>query len=1092
MLYIKTGSREALRKRLFALCEQYQKVLVIVPEQYTLQTERDLIEGLDAPGFFDMEVLSPSRLTERVFAAAGQEKATHIDDRGKQMALSRVLMEEKKNLRYFSSAAQKQGFIQRLGSMIASFKQAGMTPEEMTEYAAQMEEGARKDKLCDLALIYTRYTALLQGQFVDGDDVTESMLSRLPESGVARGAAVCLWGFDIFIGQMIRLICALSKESLHTEALLVYHQERAFDPVWDSARRLEQEAKNAGIPCAILSEADCDVPKAPVLQHIAEQYLKTPPHPFTRPQDAIRLYAAPTPYFEAHFIAGEMLRLHEKGLSFRDMAVVWGDDSFSGTLKEVLSSYRIPCYVSRKLPAMSHGASRFLIASLRAIAEGYPQDEMLNIIKSGYAPVLDRQGWQLENYLLSYGIKGKKWLSPFERGLEEERAAAEEARLLLIPPLETLRQALKESESARDALTHLFHYLEETGVYAALLYQQEQLLARSLSAEAVQCRQVWQMILRLLEQAYALWENTKVTAAKLAIALEAGLESCELSSLPPTAGCVMCGRIGSLPLGQQKVLFMANMTDQLALSSRSSLLSEQEQQQMENTLQMYLSLSDENQALLGQLDVWRCLAAPTEKLYLSYALATQDGTAIRPYSGIRQLRKILPALVEEGGMLQKNPVSAPIAPGPAANMLGVQMRSGGLSGEWLEAWKYLCSGEETRVQASSLRSAFAPEGDALPLPREVTHSLFMERVMSVSRLESFAVCPYKHFVDMGLQPQPRKEWTLTPIDAGNFYHSALEGFTRLLPTLPNWPHIDKKACDALIDQAAEPLFEQQLSGVMGDSARMRAQGEKYRKILKRVAWTFTKGARQSEFTTTHAEVRFGYEHGIPPIPLQLKDGSTVFVRGIIDRIDRYAGDEGVYLRVVDYKSGNTALHPAQIFWGAQLQLLLYLKAALSMEENAAPAGAFYMHVADPLLPGEKEQAEIEDALARMLQLKGVMLKDVAILQKMDSGTPPLTLPSCITKSGEFDKRSTVASLEDMHRLIHHAATCAATLAEKMHSGLIKAEPLCAKGSSGPCEFCDYAAICRKNVSRAPENVRAMESMSFEELLEKINHQEGNA
>ena len=1088
MLSIRSGSAAAGKERLLAICREYGKVLVIVPEQYTLQTERDLIHGLHAPGFFDIEVLSPSRLTERVFAAAGQDALIRIDDRGKQMALARVLMENKKSLRYFESAAQKQGFIARVGTLIASFKQAGITAEQLTEHAKSLEEGAKKDKLADLALIYTAYNTLLQGQFVDGEDVINAMLSRLPASGVARGRAVCIWGFDIFIGQMNRMICALAKESLHAEALMQLGSESAFAPVWESALRLKKEAEEAGIACTITPLPMCCAAAAPALNHLREQYLCSPSAVFSAVQENIRLYAAPTPYFEAHFIAGEMLHLHEKGTAFEDMAVVWGDDRFAGTVQEVLSSYNIPCYVGRKLPAARHGAARFLIASLRAMAEGYPETEMLNMIKSGYAPLTDRQCWQLENYLLSYGIRGKKWLVPFDRGTEEEKAAAEEARLLLIAPLENLRQTIRADKHSPAVLTALYRYLEQTNVYGTLLYHQEQLLARGMAAEAVQCRQVWQALLRLMEQAYALLGDGEVTAARLSILITAGLEMCELSSLPPSAQCVMCGRIGSLPLGRPKALFAIHMTDALNSAAPSPVLSCEEQQALEKALNAYLSLSDEGQDALKELDIWKALSSPSEKLYISYALATQDGTAIRPFTGLRLIRRMFPSLVEEGGMLQKNPVAHPLAPGPALNAIGLQLRQGTLQGEWLEAWKYLCTSPKTVSSARALQQAFAPENEAAPLPREVTHRLFMERIMSVSRLENFAVCPYKHFVENGLQPQPRKEWTLTPIDAGNFYHSALEGFARLLPQLPGWPNVDKKTCDALIDEAATPLFDQLLSGVMGDSARMRALGEKYRRVLRRTAWTFTKGARLSAFTPTHAEVRFGYEGGLPPIQLTLKDGRQVFVRGIIDRIDRYAGDEGVYLRVVDYNSGENKIQPARVFWGAQLQLLLYLKAALAADENAQPAGAFYMHVADPLLADEKEQAEIEDALARMLMLRGVALKDVAILEKMDSGTPPLTMPRTVLKDGSFLKGSPLASLPDLHALISHAAECAGQLAEKMHSGHIQASPLCDSNGNGPCDRCDYAAVCRKDIRRGNSAVRSMDNLSFDELLEKINHQ----
>ena len=1084
MLKILSGSGEALRQQLMDAARQGGKMLVIVPEQYTLQTERDLMEGLSVPGFFDLEVLSPSRLKERVFAQAGADGRTPIDERGKQLALARVLMECRKQLRYYESAAEKQGFIRRLGALIADLKRAGLSPAQLQTYQESMEEGAQKDKFHDLALLYEGYTRQMAGQFVDGEDVLEMMLQRLPESGVARDACVAVYGFDVFTGQMNRLLLALSAAARQVMALIVLGREEHFAPVWDSAHRLMKEAGQAGIEAAMEMLPGAEENKAPELAHLARHYLSSLPKAYLQPCPAIRLYAAPNPYFEAHFVAQEMLLLHEKGVAFGDMAVVLGDAGGSGVLSTVLSSYRIPAYVSRKLPALSHGAARFLLASLRAVGEIYPLGEMLALVQSGYAPLSEMDGWRLENYIQSYGIRGKLWLSPFTRGKAGEGAALEEARCALIEPLEALRKGLKQAETVGQSLRVIYAYLVETQVYQKLMESQECLLARDMTAQAVQARQVWEAILQLFNQAHALLSDVRAGARQLSVWLEAGLAECNLSSLPPMADGVMCGEVGALPLSRPRALFFMQMTDSLLSPGDGGLLTPLEQETAQKELEVYLSLDEDGQDALSFLDVWKALCAPREQLYLTRAQATQDGGALRPFSQLAHIRRLFPLLVEEGGVSQKAAAELPLAPGPALDALGAKLREGELRGEWLESWKYLSQAKETKAKAAALCDAFRGEENAPPLPREITHALFMERVMSVSRLESFAVCPYKHFVDQGLSPQPRKEWKLTPIDAGNFYHSALEGFTRLLPTLENWPKIDKKTCDQAVDQAAAPLFEQLLSGVRGDSARMRALGDKYRRVLRRVAWTFTKGARQSAFRPECAEVRFGYAGGIPPIELTLKDGRKVFVRGIIDRIDRYQGDEGVYLRVVDYKSGGEKLEPNRIFWGAQLQLLLYLKAALSMEEGAEPAGAFYMRLQDPLLPDQQEEAMIEDALARALQLKGVALRDAAILQKMDEGNPPLSLPKMLNSDGSFDKRAMLASLSDLHGLIRHAGQTAGEMAERMQSGEIAASPLCDQNQNGPCQYCDYAAVCRRDVSRAPENARIMEQMKFEELIQK--------
>ena len=1086
MLRIVSGNQEALRRHLLALAAQGGRMMMIVPEQYTLQTERELMDSLRLPGFFDLEVLSPSRLTERVFALAGTDGRVRIDQRGKQFALARALLLCRKQLTYYESAVGKQGFIQRIGGLIAQCKQAGVPPEQLADYAEAQPQGASRDKLRDLALLYTAYENQLTGQFVDGEDVLDDMLLRLPQSGVAADARVAVYGFDTLTGQMIRLLLALARQSGDVQALVVTGPGEAFSPVRDSVARLCEEAEDTGTPVEHLALGFLEEGRAPELTHLSMEYLRSPGRPYSPIPQRIRLYAAANPFFEAHFAAQEMILLHEKGLPFDGMTVVMGDASFADTLAHVLSSYRIPAYISRKLNAASHGAARFLLSSLRAVAEGYEPEEMLSVIKSGYAPIAQEQVWRLENYMLSYGIRGKLWLNPFGRGSAQECADNEPARLALITPLHALREAFKAAQTAEEALKAVYEYLTACRVYEQLTAAQQALSDRGMSAEALQTQQVWEALTQLLSQAYSLLGEARVSPRQLASWLEAGLEACKLSSLPPTAGAVICGGVGELPLSRPRALFFMNLTDGMLSDSGNGLLTPQEQENAEKAMEVYLSISQEGQDKLAQLDVWKTLCAPTDYLYLTRSLATEQGAALRPFSQLSHIRQLFPGLVEEGSVAQKTEGWLPLAPLPALDAMGQRVRQGKLRGEWLEAWQYLMNAPETKAQAQAFYQAFTPEKGAPLLPRDIAHALFMERVMSVSRLESFAVCPYRHFVEQGLTPKPRKEWKLTPIDAGNFYHSALEGFTRLLPTIPHWPRIDRKTCDEAVNQAAQPLFDQLLSGVMGESARMKAVGEKYRRVLQRVAWTFTRGARQSAFTPQDAEVKFGYPGGIPPIELTLKDGTKVFVRGKIDRIDRYEGDEGVFLRVVDYKSGSEKLSPAKIFWGAQLQLLLYLQAALAQEEEAQPAGAFYMHVADPLLPGAEDTAQVEDALARALCLRGVALKDAAILKRMDEGTPPLTLPKVTTADGEFDKRAMLATMEDLKNLILHAGDMARQLASHIYEGEIQASPLCDQRGKGACENCDYAEICRQDLSRAPENARIMQEMKFDRLLEIIN------
>ena len=200
-----------------------------------------------------------------------------------------------------------------------------------------------------------------------------------------------------------------------------------------------------------------------------------------------------------------------------------------GVLSTVLASYRIPCYIARKMPAAAHGACRFLLSSLRAIAEGYPAEEMLSVIKSGYAPVSEEEAWRMENYIQSYGIRGKLWLEPFKRGTPEECAALENARQSLITPLHAMREAMKAAQDSAQALQAVYAYLEAAEVYARLLENQEELTNRNMPAEAMQIQQLWEAVMQLLSQAEALLGAVRVSPRQLASWLEAGLDASRFS-----------------------------------------------------------------------------------------------------------------------------------------------------------------------------------------------------------------------------------------------------------------------------------------------------------------------------------------------------------------------------------------------------------------------------------------------------------------------------------------------------------------------------------------------------------------------------------
>lgn len=1086
-MHVYYGSPEALHARLIQSTETILRangqVLVLVPEMATLKTERELLTALGLSGSFDMQVLSPSRLGERVFEQKGMGEAsrrTRIGDAGKSMAVSAACMQCEKELRYYASAIRRQGFLQKMTQLIADLKRAEVSPDALLAHAETLPEGASRDKLQDTALIYQSYAELIRGAFVDGEDVTDVLIGKLENGAFAPDTQIIALGFDVVTGQFARTLCALEKGKQPVTLLMRCEPGcESYRPVAESVERL----------CALCAENNLSyrtetLPPTPVENHdlgfLKKSYLRGEHCPL--PADRVRLFAAPTPYDEMRFVAAQILQLHQSGMPFSRMAVAFGSMAgYEGVTESVFESCNIPFYLPRKLPMSAHGVARFLLSSLRAAASGFDPGDVLDALHSGYAPLDDDALFDFENYILSYGIRGSGFLKPFTRGDSENCARLEPLRVKLFAPWEALRQALNAAQNVQDALAHLFGYLESCGVFERLMETEEQLLNLNLTAQAAQGRQVWNFLLSLMDEMCEVSGSLPVSPRQMLDMLEAGVEQQQISALPPDGGSVMCGEVGSLSGDNVDALFICNLSDGVMNAAPDTMLTEDERLSLEARTGAYIALTQDGREDLKLLDFYHTLCTAQKHLFLTRAMASQAGESRPPHLYLNKLRRMMPLLPEEGGVTDKGETPLPLSPLTAAEELTGRFYQGRMDENWQNAWRYLCA--ERPDLAKGVQQAFLHTDECAPLSREVTRDLFLERVMSVSRLESYAACPYQHFVRYGLAAQPRKEWKIESRDAGNFYHSAMEGFTRLLPSIPNWPRITKRECDAWMDQVSEELLESQFGPLMEDSARVRASGEKYKKVLRRVAWTFTRGAQHSRFAPQGSEVRFGYgESGsLPAVELQLDNGKRVLLRGVIDRIDRYEGDEGVYLRVVDYKSGNRELSPTQVFYGQQLQLLIYLMAAIDGGSGAQPAGAYYFPLRDPLIEDPMDLHLAEQKLAEKLHLKGVTLKDAQIVHLMDDAVPPLTMPRLLKQDGDFMAGKAVADMDEMRSLLLHARDTARELCEQMRKGMIAARPLTEKSQS-PCDFCDYSAICRRESSHP----RRVDTLSFDALLERIN------
>lgn len=1070
----------------------------LVPEQFTLQAERELMDRLHLPGLFTLQVWSPSRLSEHVLAAAGADGRKPLGSAARRVAVSRAVEKCEGKLTYYQSSAFRKSFPEKACALITDMKRGGLTAAGLRAYAQTLPEGGEGEKLRDLALLYETYQQVLGDQFSDDEDQLFYVASRLGDSGLLAGQHLYVYGFDTLPEQLAGLlICAAELAESLTVALICDEASapdgEIYQPVRQGIARFLNALRERGVEGEWVRLPRQALAHAPAIAYLDDALFAYPIPVFEKRQDNVFLFSENSPFEEAKTVARQILRLLAEGTEPERVTVLYPDaNGYAFAVEAAFRDAGLPFYTDQKLPALSHGLTRYLLGCLRAAAGGYRREDVLSVLQSGYAPVSFDEGCELQNYAVSYGVNRDRWLKPFTKGSAELCERAETARKKLIEPIARMRAGLVSARTTHESLTAVFGLLSDAEAYETLKREENRLLEEGMAVRASQNSQIWKATLELLDQLYALLGGARLPLAHAAAWLESGLSTMQLSALPPASHMVQAGTLGhSLP-SEMDAVFLLGLTDGLLARQTDSLLTEEERARTQAETGAFLGVTDESRAQLSKLDLKRAMTLPDRLLFLSFSKTTPDGATLHPLGLLNTMEKKL--FAQPIGQSPVPKESLPLSAAQALEELSVRLRafsdgvgSGGeLPDKWRDILGALLSDQRYAQRAAMLlRAADAPRMP-LPLRPESARALYGSDTLSVSRLEQYAQCPFKHFIGYGLRPQVVKEWKVEPVDTGVFYHDALSAFGKLAGCMPDYPKLDDGRVTELADEAMAPLLDTLLQGPMGDGARSRCLFDRARQTIRRAALTMTRHLRAGKFQIAGTEASFGYPGGLPPIVLALSDGREVMVRGRIDRVDRYDGAESVYLRVIDYKSSQQELDAAKTWWGLQLQLLLYLDVCVNAVEGAKPAGAFYFYVADPLVETEEDIREtVESKLRELLVLRGVTLSEVEVLHAMDEEEIPVALPRMLDKNGEIKKEAKAVDLPQMRALLAHAREVATGLAERMMDGRVEIHPA-RSGSNAACGYCDYRAICGFDPDSADADFADVPAMDMQQLRAQLD------
>lgn len=855
--------------------------------------------------------------------------------------------------------------------------------------------------------------------------------------------------------------------------------------------------------------------KAPALHYLEQNLFRYQYEPYAGEQQEIHMFEALSPREEVHQTALYIRHLiREQGMTYRDIAVVIGDlEGYASYVETEFGQLEIPCFLDRTRGIVLNPMIEYIKSALQLYIKDFSYDTVFHFLRSGMADISREEIDELENYVIRTGARGYRTYSRlFTRRTEEMQGNAEgseQAEEKTMERLNRIRQQFMDAveilhmgsqEKAGDYVSHLYDFLEQNQVQQKLLNYQQQFEKEGDLSRAREYAQIYRLVMDLLDQVYELLGEEEISRQEFADILEAGFGEITVGTIPQNVDRIVVGDMERTRLKQVKVLFFLGVNDGNIPknASKGGIISDMDREFLiESGTEM--APSPRQQMYIQRLYLYLNMTKPSEQLYLSYAKVNSEGKGIRPSYLIDTVRKLFPAMSVEYPQ-NRSRLEQIEGRQEGARYLAEELREyveGTLPEEERQDFYLMYRAYEADAVGRDLltRAAFRRYRES-GLSRIVARALYGQQLEnSVSRLETYAACACRHFLQYGLSLQEREEFGFEASDMGTVYHAVLENFAGKLAesNLTWWDFTEDFAAKA-VKESVEAYAATYGETVLYSSARNEYAITRMSRILTRTVLTLQKHLKQGSFQPDDYELSFRFAEDLDSIHVDLSEDEKMHLQGRIDRIDVSEDAEHVYVKVIDYKSGNRKFDLAALYYGLQLQLVVYMNAAMEMEsrkhpdKEIVPAALLYYHIDDPTIetPVELTDEQINEQILAKLRMNGVVNSDPEVVERLDRymQDKSVVIPVEKKKDGSFSARSGVLSREEMQLISSYVDAKIRSIGREILDGKIAANPY-EKGNEEACTYCAYKKVCGFDGSIPGYEKRQLEDLDKQALMQRM-------
>ncbi|MBE6574065.1 MAG: hypothetical protein E7652_06705 [Ruminococcaceae bacterium] len=1056
----KSGKTEEIIKRIKTDLEQKRRVLLLVPEQEAVSVERRIISSQNASdSLFLLEVANFGRLSNIVFREKGGICYNYIDRGGQAVMMYRALNELSDTLSTYKTGDSTDiGLVSSLIGLYSQLTDYRVTPLKLEDSVVSLPDTLRS-RGEDIATIYTRYDELIHDGFDSARDDLTKVANIIRSEKLFSDTSIYIDSFSGFTPAELEVVEALISVRSDVTLSLCIDTERdgeIFGNLYDIKGYMTDCAERYSVE---LSEHHCEfLPKNKEFEHLARHLFDSEANEkYEGKTEHITLTEAPDIYSECELICADIVAKVKKGMRYRDITIVAGNATdYFGILDVMLARHNIPCRFSLSRDVLQSPCVKFIISALNIIIYNWRLADVITYLKSGLAGITDEECDILEEYASTWALSGSVWTIDEEWSMNpcgySSRITEREIALLdkinrirkrITEPLTALSLSLKSDRSMENAAEAIYDFLCDC------------VDADSLAGEEIAS---WNAVISALEQLSLCGGSEKLgNIEDLKRLIRLICSQISFSMLPASIDEINVVNIGSLRSVEAKRIYIigANEGSYPCDFKENNIIDDR----MRSALcEAGLTLPNDPDELWREQNwlFYKTLLSADESVMITRASASLDGSERVISPSLSDIKRLFPDLsvrgYEDYSVYELVYDKASAFDRISDDDCGEAIRSALAQDEVFKdaVLAYDVPISTDRCAVTSKQNLDRLKGD---MP------------MSQTKLESFVKCKFAYQLEYNLRLNEQHKVNYDARDVGNFIHKILEDYLRASMD----KKLDDKEKKELVDSLVDRYISDTCASMTFVSKRMLAMFNK----LRRNAHLFVKSLSQefenSDFIPKFFEMTVNAKEGsdLPPVRIELSDGSYVYINGQIDRVDAFERDGKVYFRVVDYKTGKKEFALKDLEDGINLQMFLYLFAIMENKERflellecsgeLVPCATLYylarINSATHQLPKSKE--ELEDDVVSRIERKGAVLDDEDVFDSISHRRDMTVFP---TKTDLVKKKGQFFTLESLYELESTINNVVKNIAEAIKRGEADAIP---NDKLDACRYCRMKNICRR-------------------------------